>query len=145
MRKATFFTASRDPKSLRVQDVMEHSVWTVEPAMKASAVVHLLAERRIGSVPVVENGRTLVGLIGEFDLLRVLDQGGDLGRVEAKDIMTTDVITTTEESLIGDVIHLLKEQHLIRVPVVRGRQLVGIVARQDLLFGYVRATAGYVP
>lgn len=124
---------------------MEQSLLTVGPSVKASAVAYTLAERQIGSVPVVEENQTLVGLISEFDLLRILDEDGDWKLVEAKDVMTRDIVTVTEESLVSEVIHLLQERHLIRVPVVRGRQLVGIIARQDILFGYVRATSSYVP
>jgi CBS domain-containing protein len=42
--------------------------------------------------------------------------------------------------------HLLQERHLIRVPVVvKGKTLIGVVARRDIVFGYVRATAIYWP
>ena len=88
---------------------------------------------------------TLVGLVSEFDLLRVMDAGKDLGQLAATDIMTRDVVTVTEEMLVKDVVHLLQERHLIRVPVIKGKALVGMVARQDIVFGYVRATASYGP
>lgn len=39
----------------------------------------------------MEEDRTLVDLVGEFDLLRVMDEGKDLGELAATDIMTRDV------------------------------------------------------
>lgn len=68
----------------------------------------LLADRDIGSVPVVEEDQTLVGLVGEFNLLRVMDAGKDLGELEATDMMTRDVFTVTEEMLVKQVVHLLQ-------------------------------------
>jgi len=59
--------------------------------------------------------------------------------------MTRDIVTVTEEMLVKDVVHLLQERHLIRAPVLKGKALVGVVARRDILFGYVRATANYWP
>ncbi|OGW65888.1 MAG: hypothetical protein A3H49_07535, partial [Nitrospirae bacterium RIFCSPLOWO2_02_FULL_62_14] len=109
------------------------------------AVAEIMAERNFGSVPVVKEDRTLVGLISEFDLLRVIDQEKDLSKVTAADIMTQDIVTVTEDTLVKDLVHLLQERHLIRVPVVKGKTLVGVVARRDALFGYVRATATYWP
>lgn len=64
-------------------------------------------------MPVVEEDRTLVGLITEFDLLRVMDQGEDVDRLAATDIMTRDVAGVTEEMPIKDVVHLLQECHFV--------------------------------
>lgn len=145
MRKAAYFTSTRDPKALTVRDVMEDAVFTVSPETKGATIAYLLAERKCGSVPVVEEDRTLVGLVSEFDLLRMMDEGKDLGELAATNIMMRDVVTVTEEMPVKDVVHLLQERHLIRVPVVQGKVLVGVVARRDILFGYVRATANYLP
>ena len=145
MRKAAYFKGVHDLKTLTVRDVMEDAVFTVSPQAKGYTIANLLAERDVGSVPVVEEDRTLVGLVGEFDLLRVMDEGKDLAELAATDIMTRDVVTITEEMLVKDVVHLLQERHLIRVPVVKGNALIGVVARRDIVFGYVRATAIYWP
>jgi CBS domain-containing protein len=145
MRKATYFTRTRDPKTLTVQDVMEDAVFTVSPQAKGSAIADILAERNVGSVAVAEEDRTLVGLDSEFDLSRVMDDGKDLGQLAATDIMTRDVVTVTEEIPVKYVVRLLQERHLIRVPVLTGKALVGVVARRDIVFGYVRATANYWP
>ena len=93
----------------------------------------------------MEEDRTLVGLVNGFDLLRVMDEGKDLGQLAATDIMTRDIVTATEEMPVKDVFYLLQERHLIRVPVLKGKALVGVVARRDILFGYVSATANDWP
>ena len=60
MRKAAYFTSGHDPKTLTVRDVMEDAVFTVSPQAKGCTIANLLAERDVGSVPVVEEDRTLV-------------------------------------------------------------------------------------
>jgi len=145
MRKTAHFTSAHDPKTLTVRDVMEDAIVTVSPQAKGYTIARLMADGGVGSVPVVEEDLTLVGLVGEFDLLRVMDEGKDLGELTATDIMTRDVVTVTEEMLVTDVVHLLQSRHLIRVPVVNGNSLVGIVARRDIVFAYVRAKAIYWP
>ncbi|MDO9116387.1 MAG: CBS domain-containing protein [Nitrospira sp.] len=145
MRKTAHFTSAHDPKTLTVRDVMEDAIVTVSPQAKGYTIARLMADGDVGSVPVVEEDLTLVGLVGEFDLLRVMDEGKDLGELTATDIMTRDVVTVTEEMLVTDVVHLLQSRHLIRVPVVNGNSLIGIVARRDIVFAYVRAKAIYWP
>ena len=59
------------------------------------------------SFPVVGEDRTLVGLVSECDLLRVMDKGQDLGQLAATDILTHDILTVIEEMPVKDVVHLL--------------------------------------
>lgn len=74
-----------------------------------------------------------------------MDGGKDLGQLAATDVMTREVVTITEEMPVNDVVYLLQARRLLRVPVVKGKALVGVVARRDIVFGYVRATANYWP
>jgi CBS domain-containing protein len=76
-----------------------------------------------------------------------MTDGKDLRKVAAADIMTPQekLVTVTEDTPVMDLIRILQESHLIRVPVVKGKTLVGIVARRDIVFGYVRAVAYYWP
>jgi CBS domain-containing protein len=55
------------------------------------------------------------------------------------EIMTSDVVTITEEMSLESLGKLFQDCHVTRVPVVRGSRLVGIVARRDLVFGYMKA------
>jgi CBS domain-containing protein len=98
-------------------------------------------------VPIVEEDMTLVGLISEFDLLKAMTNGKDLRKIAAAEIMTPeeDLVTVTEDMPIMDLAKILEESHLVRVPVVKGKTLVGIVARQDIVFGYVKAVSSYWP
>jgi CBS domain-containing protein len=143
MRAAEYFVTRHDPKTLTVRQVMEDAVWTVSPQTKGAKIAEILTERNFGSVPVVEPDRTLVGLVSEFDLLRIMEEGKDLRHVAASEIMTRDVVTVTEQMPVPELVKLLQERHLIRVPVVQDKMLVGMVARRDVVFGYVKATAYY--
>jgi len=99
----------------------------------------------VGSLPVVEDGGMLVGLVSEFDLLNILTKGRNPKEVRAEEIMTRDVKFVREDTPVDEIIRLLETDHLIRVPVVKDGKLVGIVARRDILFGYIKSTAEYWP
>jgi len=145
MRATEYFVHGCDPKTLVVRQIMEDAVVTVAPTSTAMVVAELLSEHNFGSVPVVEQDGTLRGLVTEFDLLKAVEQEKDLREVPVSQIMTRDVVTTTEDMSLMHLIHLLQERHLIRVPVVKDQKLIGMVARRDVVFGYVKARAKYWP
>ena len=147
MRLAEYMAKGCDPKTLTVHQIMEDAVFTCTPGTAGVTVAQVLTERNFGSVPVVTEDKTLVGLISEFDLLKAMTDGKDLRKITAGDIMTPQekLVTVTEEMPVLDLIKILQERHLIRVPVVKGKTLVGIVARRDVVFGYVKALARYWP
>lgn len=145
MRATEYFVRGCDPNTLVVRQLMEDAVVTTSPTSSAMVVAELLSEHTFGSLPVVEEDGTLRGLVTEFDLLKAVEQGRDLREVSVSEIMTGEVVTTTEDTPLMNLIHLLQERHLIRVPVVREHKLVGMVARRDVVFAYVKARAIYWP
>jgi CBS domain-containing protein len=101
----------------------------------------VMAEGGFGSVPILAADGKLVGIVSEFDLLQVITEGKELATVTAGEIMTKDPITVNQDTPARDIVRLLQEKHLIRVPVVDGEgKLTGVVARRDILEGYLRAT-----
>ncbi len=106
----------------------------------ALTISRLMTQRNFGSLPVVEEDRTLVGLVSEYDLLQAMIEGRDLRKIMAVEIMSTHPVTATEEMKLEEVANLFQDRYITRVPVVRNGKLVGILARRDLLFGYTKAS-----
>ena len=95
-----------------------------------------------GGVPIVDDVHRLVGLVTEFDLLAALDRGKRLDDLAAHDVMTCEPLSVMPHTDVRTVMHVLQTNHFIRVPVVDGEgTLVGIVARRDVLRGYLGSNA----
>ena len=92
-----------------------------------------------GGVPIVDDNQRLVGIVTEFDLLSILDIGKKLSDISAGQIMTHETISVMPHTDIRTLIYVLQTNHIIRVPVIDNKEgkLVGIVARRDILLGYV--------
>ncbi len=94
-----------------------------------------------GSVPIVDDQNKLVGIVSEFDLLGALRRGKKLEEVTAGEILTANPISVTKDTDVMTLVDVLQNNHLIRVPVLDNRgSLIGIVARRDLLRGYLQAS-----
>jgi CBS domain-containing protein len=93
-------------------------------------VARILAERRFSGLPVLDHEGSLVGMVSDFDLLA---RDGDT----AGDVMSPDVVTVAEDADIRVARALLIAPRLARLPVFRGRELVGIVSRGDILREFV--------
>ena len=83
-------------------------------------------------LPVVDEGK-VVGVVTEFDLLKAVKEGKDLQHIFAEDIMTKDPICVEEETRVEEIIKLMTEKNIIRVPVVRKEKLIGVISRCDIL------------
>lgn len=140
MRQTEFYLSACDPKSLTVGQLMQDAVTTCTPHTDLSTIASLMTRRSLGSLPVVEQDGTLVGIVTEYDLLQAMIEGRDLRKLAAMGIMSTVPLTVTEDQTLLQVAELFQDRYMTRVPVVRNKKLVGILARRDLLFGYLKAS-----
>jgi CBS domain-containing protein len=140
MRQTEFLTAACDPKTLTVGQLMQDAVFTCGSRTDALTISRMMTQRNFGSLPVVEEDRTLVGLVSEYDLLQAMIDGRDLKKIMAVEIMSSNPVTANENMKLEEVANLFQDRYITRVPVVRNGKLVGILARRDLLFGYMKAS-----
>ncbi len=140
MRQTEFFMAACDPKTLTVGQLMQDAVTTCTPRTDGSTIASMMTRRNFGSLPVVESDGTLVGIVSEYDLLQAMIEGRDLRKILATEIMSAHPVSVTEDQTLAQVADLFQDRYMTRVPVVRNKKLVGVLARRDLLFGYLKAS-----
>ena len=140
MRQTEFFLKACDPKTLTVGQLMQDAVTRCTSRTDVLTIAHMMTHRNFGSLPVVEEDGTLVGVVTEYDLLQALIEGRDLRKILATEIMSAYPVTATEDQTLVQVADLFQDRYLTRVPVVRSGKLIGLLARRDLLFGYLKAS-----
>ena len=97
-----------------------------------TVALDLLSTHTAGG-PVVDNQGTYLGFINEADVMRALDQGKDLSKLKAKDIMRKVRLTVTENTLITKAAKMMEEHHVLSLPVERDGKVFFSVKRHDLL------------
>jgi CBS domain-containing protein len=106
---------------------------TVQASDQVAQVVALLAERRIGCVPVVEAGR-VVGIFSERDVIYGLTRSGAaLLDMTVGSVMTSPAITITPDTPILSALSLMSRRRIRHLPIVDGDALVGFVSIGDLV------------
>lgn len=108
-------------------------VISVHPGDSVVSVVRLLAEKRIGCVPVVDDGR-VVGIFSERDLVyRVASDGPAALDHVIGDVMTAPAITIDEDTPVIHGLSLMTKRRIRHLPVVVGDALVGMISIGDLV------------
>jgi CBS domain-containing protein len=140
---------------MRAIDVMVRDVVTVRPGTDVAAATKLLAEHDVSALPVLDKDSNLVGVLSEADLIHRAEIGTEKHRpwwLEAvtgattlaeefakshgkkvSEVMTTDVISVTEDTPLSEIAALFERKRIKRVPVVKDGKLVGIVSRSNLI------------
>lgn len=141
MRRVDYMSGARDFSTLKAEQFMQDVVSYYQVEDTGDRLAGAITEGGFGSVPILAKDGKVLGIVSEFDLLKVIMEDKELSKVTAGDIMTKGAITVTQETPALEIIQLLQSKHLIRVAVVDAEgRLVGIVSRRDILEGYVRVT-----
>ena len=110
-----------------------HDVVSIDAALSVGDAVTLLAERRIGAVPVTEGG-DVVGVFSERDVIRLLADGG-LAALDTpvRDAMTAPAMTVSPGEPVLGALSLMTRRRIRHLPVIDGGALIGIVSIGDLV------------
>ncbi|MGX7871982.1 CBS domain-containing protein [Mesorhizobium sp. ORM6] len=146
---------------MQAESVMTSPVISIGPSASIADAAGLMLSRKISGLPVIRPDGALVGIVSEGDFLRRGELGTKRkrarwleflvspGRVAEEyvhangrrvdEVMSEDVVTTSPESSLEDVVELMTRHHVKRIPVVEGRNIVGIITRSDLLRALLRS------
>jgi CBS domain-containing protein len=110
------------------------AVVTVPPGMLISEAVHILADRKIGTVMVSRDGKRADGILSERDIVRMLAKQGASILMEPVDaFMTKKLMTCTREDSADSVLQRMTDGRFRHMPVVEGGQLIGLISLGDVV------------
>ena len=120
-----------------VSDILSQKggfVFTVTAGTSIAQVAQQLSVRRIGSVLVLDQEGAVAGIVSERDLVRALATHGNKAlELEARQVMTRDVVTCDPDDSIEHVMQLMTRGRFRHLPVVRHGELLGLVSIGDLV------------
>ncbi len=146
----------------KVQDFMNRKVIYFSPNDSIFSVAKVFCDKNISGAPVVDKDK-VIGVISESDILKFMNMRigkrqrlcylstafmlfslikdyskvkEDLERIsktKVKDVMSKKAIFIEPEADLFDAVNMMDKNEINRLPVIKDKKLVGIIARADLL------------
>ncbi|GGC04221.1 histidine kinase [Novosphingobium endophyticum] len=109
------------------------AVLTCQISNTVSEATGILAERRIGALPVFD-GDTLVGMFSERDVIyRLHEIGPDILQRPIGEVMTAPAVTVEPETQVMTALALMTRRRMRHLPVMQGGRMIGLVSIGDLV------------
>ena len=116
-------------------------VETTTPDTLLKDAIKMLASQRIGALLVSEDGRTIVGILSERDVVRALaDESIEFSSHKVGDLMTRGVFTCRPDATVISVMELMDEKRIRHVPVTVNEVLAGVVSIRDIINARLKET-----
>lgn len=142
---------------VHVQDVMTRDVISVAKYDSVVRVAHILSEKNISGLPVVDKENRVIGIITQADILSIMGVrkghtfkdllkhmlGEPLPECKSGDIvgeiMASPATTIKGQANIAEAVRIMDEKKIRRLPVVDEKdKLIGIISRADVLKAVIR-------
>jgi CBS domain-containing protein len=122
----------------RILSEKGREVFTTQPHRTLKEVIDLLASKGVGAVVVSDASMSVLGILSERDVVRVIAQYGAAALDDpVSRHMTAKVITVTRGDTIDHVMQTMTEGRFRHVPVVEDGRLIGIISIGDVVKRHV--------
>ncbi|RLA92875.1 MAG: signal transduction protein [Deltaproteobacteria bacterium] len=121
---------------MKVKNWMSRDVVTISPEATLQDAIGLMKKHSIRHIPVVEDGE-LVGWVSEGDI-RGAYLASLIEDIRVRDVMIKEPITISPEADLEEAAEVLYRHGIGGIPVVEGRQVVGVVTVTDIMAAFIQ-------
>lgn len=118
---------------LAAKDVIKIPVISAMKRTSARDSALQMVSGHFSGMPVIDEEERVIGVITEHDLLDQIREGKDLEKLTVEDVMQKNPITVDINAPLSDVLDIMLENGILRIPVTDGLRLVGIISRSAIL------------
>ena len=145
---------------MKASEIMTVGVYTIKPDASVRDAARLMIEKGISGLPVVDAAGQLIGMVTEGDFLRRAETATERRRPrwleilagpnrlasdyvrthgrKLEEIMTREVVTVSPDTPVQDVVGIMEQHRIKRIPVMRYDTIIGIVSRANLVQALAR-------
>ncbi len=111
-----------------------NAVTTVPPGTDVSHVAEILATQKIGTVVVSDDGKTILGIVSERDIVAEVARNGNVCLIAPVEAIMTKVVQCCKCAESADsVLERMTTGRFRHMPVVDGDQMVGLISIGDVV------------
>ena len=115
-----------------VRDVMQKEIIVAKQRDNIRLLSKVLTSKNISNIPIIDSKGVLIGVVSEQDIIRAMESEKFL-KITASDIMTKSVMSVKENDSLEYVSKIFVEHPFRRLPVTRGKKVVGSVTRDNII------------
>jgi CBS domain-containing protein len=118
----------------KARDIMETNVDFVSSNDTVADAAKMMANKDVGALPVCNDEKRLQGMITDRDIaVKVVAQGKDPKTTKVSDIADQpEVVTIGADDSVDEALQTMKDKKVRRLPVIDGREVVGIISQGDV-------------
>jgi len=117
----------------QIQDIMTKHVHTVREDAPVLEVARIMRDQGIGDVLVTDADGSLCGIVTDRDIVvRAVAAGLPVDRTKVREICSQDLVQVDASASIEEIVQIMRDHAIRRVPVVHGDKPIGIVSIGDL-------------
>lgn len=133
--------------SVSIDTILHHkgaNVWTISPGATVFEAIQLLAQKNIGALPVVEEGK-VVGMFSERDYTRKVALAGKTSqKTLVREIISRNVISATPHCTVEECMRLMTENRIRHLPILEDGRLTGVISIGDLVNWIISAQSAAI-
>ena len=118
----------------KARDIMEPDVEFVSADDTVEQAAKKMAKNDVGALPVCNEEKRLEGMVTDRDIaVKVVAKGKDPKKIKVRDLADQpEVVTIGADDSLDEALRTMKDKKVRRLPVIDGRQVVGIISQGDL-------------
>lgn len=118
-----------------INEILAHKnseLWSISPDATVFEAIQMMADRNIGALPVLDNGK-LVGVVSERDYTRkVALKGKSSKETRVREILATPVIASPSDT-VEECMRLITTNRVRHLMILHGDEVIGLVSIGDLV------------
>ena len=127
-----FFKAAKSMKTAR-DLLIGQDLTVISKTRTVYDAAKIMAERKIGALPVLE-GERVVGIFSERDVMnRVVAKDQNPQKTTVEQVMTKELIIGEPDENIEQILIRMKQANIRHLPIIEQGKLIGIISFRDLL------------
>ncbi len=119
---------------ITVSDIMtKKNIPLLKVTDKFINLIKKTTKSNLGLAVVVDNKNNIQGVISDGDIKRIMQKNTKFTDLILKDIMTTDPLLITPDSLAAEALNIMEENNIDALPVIEKRKILGIVTLKEII------------
>ena len=120
-------------KNLKAKDIMKSPVVSMKKGDSVKDIALQLVSGPFSGIAITDDKERVIGIVTEYDILNQARKGKDLEKLTAEDMMHNNPVNVDVNTPLHDILEIMIEHGILRIPVTDSLRLVGNISRSDIL------------